>query len=146
MSARGYTYADDRRHTVYFDPEYKALSTALGKALPNLPIVTFVNASHDGNKILLFAGSDSDAGRYYLFDKTTKKLGEVLPARPGLAARTLASVQSVTYPAADGASVPAYLTLQRGARADAVEDRDVARTNDRALIARPMKRRRAAPA
>jgi len=98
----GYTYADDRRHTVYFDPEFKALSTALGKALPNLPIVTFVNASQDGNKVLLFAGSDSDAGRYYLFDKTTKALGEILPARSGLAGRTLASVQSVTYPAADG--------------------------------------------
>ena len=110
----GYTYADDRRHTVYFDPEYKALSTALGKALPNLPIVTFVNASQDGNRILLFAGSDSDAGRYYLFDKTTKALGEILPARPGLAGRTLAKVQSVTYPAADGTSVPAYLTLPAG--------------------------------
>lgn len=80
----GYTYADDRRHTVYFDPEYKALSAALGKALPNLPIVTFVSASADGNKILLFAGGDNDAGRYFLFDKTTKALGEILPApRPG---------------------------------------------------------------
>jgi len=46
----GYTYADDRRHTVYLDPEYKALSAALGKALPNLPIVTFVSASADGTR------------------------------------------------------------------------------------------------
>ncbi len=76
--------------------------------------MTFVNASQDGNKVLLFAGSDSDAGRYYLFDKTTKALGEVLPARPALAGRKLASVQSVTYPAADGTMVPAYLTLPAG--------------------------------
>jgi dipeptidyl aminopeptidase/acylaminoacyl peptidase len=110
----GYTYADDRRHTVYFDPEYKALSSALGKALPNLPIVTFVNASLDGKKVLLFAGGDNDAGRYFLFDKTTKALGEILPARPGLAGRTLASVKSITYPAADGTMVPAYLTLPAG--------------------------------
>ena len=110
----GYTYADDRRHVVYFDAEYKALATSLGKALPNLPLVTFVNASQDGNKVLLFAGSDSDAGRYYLFDKTDKSLGEVLPARSGLAGRTLASVKSVTYKAADGTVVPAYLTLPPG--------------------------------
>lgn len=110
----GYTYADDRRHTVYFDPEYKALSTALAKAIPSLPIVTFVNASQDGKKILLFAGSDSDAGRYYLFDRTSKSLGEVLPARPDLAGRTLASVRPITYPAADGTLVPAYLTVPAG--------------------------------
>jgi dipeptidyl aminopeptidase/acylaminoacyl peptidase len=110
----GYTYADDIRHTVYFDPEYKALSAALGKALPNLPSVTFINASNDGNKILLFAGGDNDAGRYFLFNKTTKSLGEILPARSGLAGRTLANVKPVSYPAADGTMVPAYLTLPPG--------------------------------
>ena len=110
----GYTYADVQRHTVYFDPEYKALSTALGKVLPNLPSVTFINASSDGNKILLFAGGDSDPGRYFLFNKTTKSLGELLPARAGLAGRTLASVKPVAYPAADGTMVPAYLTLPPG--------------------------------
>lgn len=110
----GYTYADERRHTVYFDPEYKALAASLRKVLPNLPLVTFVNASQDGNKVLLFASSDNDAGRFYLFDKAKKSLGEVMPVRAGLAGRTLASVKSVTYKAADGTVVPAYLTLPAG--------------------------------
>ena len=56
----GYSYAEDRRHTVYFDPNYDQLAKALSKALPNLPLVQFVTASADGNKILLFAGSDFD--------------------------------------------------------------------------------------
>jgi dipeptidyl aminopeptidase/acylaminoacyl peptidase len=110
----GYTYADERRHIVYFDPEYKALANSLKKVLPNLPLVDFVNASQDGNKVLLFAGSDSDAGHYYLFDKTKKSLGEVMPVRSGLAGRSLASVKSITYKAADGTMVPAYLTLPVG--------------------------------
>jgi dipeptidyl aminopeptidase/acylaminoacyl peptidase len=110
----GYTYADDRRHVVYFDPEYKALASSLGRVLPKLPLIDFVNASQDGNKVLLFAGSDSDAGHYYLFDKTKKSLGEVMSVRPGLANRTLASVKSITYKAADGTLVPAYLTLPPG--------------------------------
>ena len=107
----GYTYAEDRRRTVYFDPEYQRLAAGLSKALPKLPLVQFVTASADGNKVLLFAGSDSDPGRYYLFNKATKSLGEVMAARPELAGRTLASVKSVSYPAADGTQIPAYLTL-----------------------------------
>jgi dipeptidyl aminopeptidase/acylaminoacyl peptidase len=110
----GYTYADERRHVVYFDPEYKSLASSLGRALPKLPLINFVNASQDGNKVLLFAGSDADAGHYYLFDKTKKSLGEVMPVRPGLANRTLANVKSITYKAADGTLIPAYLTLPAG--------------------------------
>jgi dipeptidyl aminopeptidase/acylaminoacyl peptidase len=110
----GYTYAEDYRHTVYFDPEYKALSSALSNALPNHPDVTFVNASADGAKVLLFAGSDRDPGRYYLFNKTTKSLGQLMAVRPNLEGRTLAQVKPISYSAADGTVVPAYLTLPPG--------------------------------
>lgn len=113
----GYTYVDDYRHTVYFDPEYKALAASLGKALPNHPIITFINSSQDGNKVLLFAGSDQDPGRYYLLDKKTKSMGELMAARRTLAGRPLATVKPVTYSAADGTSVPAYLTLPAGKEA-----------------------------
>jgi dipeptidyl aminopeptidase/acylaminoacyl peptidase len=110
----GYTYSDERRHTIYFDPEYKALAASLGKALPHLPQVSFLNTSRDGSKVLLFAGSDDDAGRYYLFDKTKKTLGEVMPARTMLAARPLSKVTPVTYKSSDGTDIPAYLTLPVG--------------------------------
>lgn len=110
----GYRYTDDRRHTVYFDPQYKALAASLGKALPKLPLVTFINGSMDGQKILLYAGGDTDAGRYYLFDKSKKTLGELMPVRTNLAGRTLASVKPISYKAADGTAIPAYLTLPPG--------------------------------
>lgn len=110
----GYTYADDRRRVVYFDPEYKKLSSSLGKALPNLPLVNFVSASNDSQKVLLFAGGDSDPGRYYLYDKSSRSLGEVVQARPELARHSLASVKAINYPAADGTQIPAYLTLPAG--------------------------------
>ena len=113
----GYTYAEDYRRTVYFDAEFKALSSALSKALPNHPDVTFANASADGNKLLLFAGSDRDPGRYYLFDKISKSLGELMSVRPNLAGRTLAEVRPITYPASDGTVIPAYLTLPPGKEA-----------------------------
>lgn len=110
----GYTYVDEKRHTVYFDSEYQALRKSLAKALPNSPMIDFVSTSADGQKILLFAGSDTDPGRYYLFDKTKKSLGEVLVDRPQLAGRNFAPMKPVSYKAADGTIVPAYLTMPVG--------------------------------
>ena len=110
----GYTFADEKREAVYFDPEYKALAASLSKALPKLPIVSFVDASSDGRKLLIFAGSDNDPGRYYLFDRDSKRLNEAMLDRPQLEGRTLAQVKPVTIPAPDGAQIPAYLTLPPG--------------------------------
>lgn len=110
----GYTFADDTRHTVYFDPEFQSLAASLSKALPNLPLVNFVDSSADGRKLLIFAGSDTDPGRYYLFDRDKKTLNEAMLERPELEGRPLAQVKSVTIPAAGGVQIPAYLTLPPG--------------------------------
>lgn len=114
MKVIGYTYADESRHEVYFDPEFKALAESLSKALPNLPLIDFVDSSADGRKLLIFASSDTDPGRYYLFDRDTKTLNEAMLDRPELEGRTLAREKPVTITAVDGAQIPAYLTLPAG--------------------------------
>lgn len=113
----GYSYVEDKRQTVYFDPERKALAARLSKALPSLPLIQFVAASQDGSKILLFAGSDSDPGRYYWYDDTAKRLNELFLARPQLEKRQMAQVKPVSVQVADGTVVPAYLTLPAGKEA-----------------------------
>lgn len=110
----GYRFSDEQSKRVYFDPEFKALSESLSKALPNLPIVSFFDSTMDGSKLLVFAGSDNDPGRYYLFDRDRQALNETMLDRPQLEGRTLAQVKSVTIPAPDGAQIPAYLTLPPG--------------------------------
>lgn len=110
----GYSFAEDKRESVYFDPEYKALSASLGRAIPNLPLIEFEETSADGNRVLVFAGSDADPGRYFVFDKKAKKLAEVMLVRPELEGRTLASVKPVAVKAPDGVTIPAYLTLPPG--------------------------------
>ncbi len=107
----GYTYALEKRDAEFFDPEYKALISALGRAIPNLPIIRFERASADGNRMLIFAGSDNDPGRYFVYDKSTKKLAETLLVRPELEKQQLASVRPVSVKTADGTVIPAYLTL-----------------------------------
>ncbi len=109
----GASYATDKREAVFFDPALKALQASLAKALPGR-LITFVDASADENKLILFAGSDVDPGKYYLFDKKAKALTIILPTRPDLAGVTLATVKPITYKAADGTVIPAYLTLPAG--------------------------------
>ncbi|HWU79837.1 MAG TPA: S9 family peptidase, partial [Caulobacter sp.] len=110
----GASFATDRRQNVFFDPALRKLAASLSKALPGQPSISFVDASQDESRLLLWAGSDVDPGRYYLYDKATRGLSEVALDRPDLAEVKLATVQAVTYKAADGTQVPAYLTLPAG--------------------------------
>jgi dipeptidyl aminopeptidase/acylaminoacyl peptidase len=110
----GITYATEKREAVYFDPPLAALGRSLSKAIPGLPLIRFLDSSADESRLLLWAGSDTDAGRYYLFDKTTKQLGQLMLSRPQLENVPLAAMKPVRYKAADGTEIPAYLTLPPG--------------------------------
>ncbi|MEO7178497.1 MAG: S9 family peptidase, partial [Allosphingosinicella sp.] len=110
----GAAYSLEKPEAVYFDPTLAALGKSLSKALPGLPLVRFVDSSSDESKLLLWAGSDTDAGRYYLYDKAAKRLAELMLSRPPLENVPLATVKPVRYKAADGTEVPAYLTLPPG--------------------------------
>jgi dipeptidyl aminopeptidase/acylaminoacyl peptidase len=112
--AIGVTFTEDRRQIIYFEPEYSALARSLARAIPTLPLIDFIETSSDGNRVLVHAGSDSDAGRYYVFDRTAHTLNEILMARPQLENVAGANVRVVSYPATDGTQVPAYLTLPPG--------------------------------
>lgn len=110
----GATYAGEYRRTEFFDPALQKLRVSLGKALPGQPLVDFLDASEDEGKVLVFAGSDRDPGMFYLFDRTARKLEQLLPMRPQLAGLPLAEMRPVSYPAKDGTLIPAYLTLPVG--------------------------------
>jgi acetyl esterase/lipase len=110
----GVTYSTEKTHAVYFDPELQALGRSLSKALPGNPGIQFIDSNLDETKLLIQAGSDVDPGRYYVYDKAAKNLNEIMLVRPDLEGMTLAAVKPVTYRAADGTQVPAYLTLPPG--------------------------------
>jgi dipeptidyl aminopeptidase/acylaminoacyl peptidase len=110
----GASFATERRVASYFDPELRRLAEQLHRALPNLPIIDFVDASEDESKLLIWAGSDSDPGRYYLYDRATRQMNELMLSRPELEHVPLAPVRPVSYRAADGTMIPGYLTLPPG--------------------------------
>jgi len=110
----GYSYADDRTRTVYFDPEFQRLASSLGKALPSSPLINFSGASSDGNSLLIFAGSDTNPGTYYFLDRKTREMSELANVRPQLKNKVLSPVKAVTYKSRDGATIPAYVTIPAG--------------------------------
>lgn len=110
----GASYATEKRYVRYFDPVMDELATVLAGALPGRPPINIAGASSDENELLVIAASDTDPGMLYMFDQTAKSLSPLLPIREETVGRQLASMKAVTYTAADGTRVPAYLTLPPG--------------------------------
>jgi dienelactone hydrolase len=110
----GYSFATEKRQAGYFDPELKKLAASLSKALPNAELVYFVGMSADDQKLIVWAGSDTNPGQYYLFDKATKKVGPLFASRAELQGYALSPVKPVSIKAADGTMIPGYLTLPVG--------------------------------
>jgi dipeptidyl aminopeptidase/acylaminoacyl peptidase len=109
----GASYATDRRVAEYFDPEIRQLASSLQRVLGGRT-VNIIDATSDEQQLVIFASSDTDPGDYYLYDKTTRKLAQLLPARPELVGVPLGQMRAVQYPAADGTMIPGYLTLPAG--------------------------------
>jgi acetyl esterase/lipase len=110
----GVAYATDIGHARYFAPEIRDLLQALAKALPQQPLLRITDSSVDESRMLVFAGSDSDPGVYYIFDRKASRLETFLVARNQLEGVQLAKVKPIKYPAGDGVLIPGYLTLPPG--------------------------------
>jgi dipeptidyl aminopeptidase/acylaminoacyl peptidase len=110
----GVSYATEARNVEYFDAGLTRISRGLSNALPGKPLVSVLDASEDENRIVLVASSDTDPGMVYLYDKTTRELGELMPLRDPLAGREMAEMKPLSYAASDGTQIPGFLTLPPG--------------------------------
>jgi dienelactone hydrolase len=112
----GASYQTDIRNMVFFDAGLEKLAANLRKAVPKQPniSISIIDSSMDERKLLIFAGSDDDSGVYYLFDRDKHDLHILFPARPQLVGLPLANMKAISYRAADGTMIPAYLTFPPG--------------------------------
>ncbi len=79
----GASYATEQRREQ--NTSIRSSSTSpgsLAKALGGDKQVGIVDATADEGKLLIFASSDVEPGKYYLFDKGTKQLGEIVRRAP----------------------------------------------------------------
>ena len=113
----GATFVTERRQAIVTDGPLRRMTNALTRALAGRSVYV-IDSSDDATTHLVWAGADTDPGKYYLFTPATRQLRPLLAERPQLEGVALSPVQPVTYPAADGTMIPGYLTLPPG-RTDA---------------------------
>jgi dipeptidyl aminopeptidase/acylaminoacyl peptidase len=79
--------------------------------------VSLASWSADFKKLVLKIEGAEDAGTYFVVDLDTKKAHVLADAWPGVPAEQIGPVRWITYKAADGLEIPAYLTLPPGREA-----------------------------
>jgi dipeptidyl aminopeptidase/acylaminoacyl peptidase len=110
----GGTYLDDTTHYVFFEPAVQKHWDAILRAFPG-EHVNFVNASGDFKKILVQVEGANHGFIYELVDMSAGSTGRadfLGDVYKGL--QVPDEVRRVTYDAADGLKIPAYVTLPRG--------------------------------
>ncbi|HEU4617655.1 MAG TPA: alpha/beta fold hydrolase, partial [Gammaproteobacteria bacterium] len=111
---------EDRPVLNFFEPGIQRVHEMLAAEFPGMA-VNVIDEDWAERRYLVFVNSDRDPGTYYIFDSQARELKRFARAFPALGERELAVVQPITYPAADGTEIPAYLTLPpKGASGAAV--------------------------
>ena len=103
---------DSKGGVTWIDPDWKRLQEAVDAALPTTR--NFMSwARFDASRIVIRTESESQPPIYYLLDRSTHQLEEVVAAFPQLDEKVLSPRRFVHYAARDGLSIPANLTLPR---------------------------------
>jgi dipeptidyl aminopeptidase/acylaminoacyl peptidase len=97
----------------FFDPADQAVWSGIAKAYPG-EVVRLVSWSDDRQRIVVRVDGPSDGVSFGLIDLKTGAVRKIGDAYKGLAAEDISPVKTITYSAADGLAIPAYLTLPRG--------------------------------
>jgi dipeptidyl aminopeptidase/acylaminoacyl peptidase len=102
---------EDADHYVFFDPAIQKHWEAILRAYPD-EHVSFVSASADFQKFIVQVDGTRDGYGYRLVDLTTHRAEPLGDVYNELTANLMK--KRVTYKAADGLDIPAYLTLPPG--------------------------------
>ncbi|MFL6210061.1 MAG: S9 family peptidase [Pyrinomonadaceae bacterium] len=106
-------YIDDRQRFYFKDRTFAEDFKFLQKKLPNREI-SFDSSTSDEMTWLISAGSDTEPGEKYLFDRKSKKLELQYRIREKLPRAALAELKPIRYKSSDGLEIPAYLALPKG--------------------------------
>ncbi|RFP15899.1 MULTISPECIES: S9 family peptidase [unclassified Duganella] len=96
---------------IWFDPAWHAVQQSIDQALPGR--FNRITGNPKG-MVLVDSSSDVDPGSWYLLDTTNGKMRLVTTAKPKLADADMRPMETFTYAAADGLSIPAFLTRPAG--------------------------------
>ncbi len=107
------TLRDDDLERIYFDEAAARGWATLKASFPDRR-VTVVDRSDDFTKYVVLTDGKADAGSYLFVDIAAGKAIKVGSAYPGVPGEAVGDKRLITYKAADGLVIPAYLTLPPG--------------------------------
>ena len=96
----------------WFDGRWAGLQKAVDQAMPGR--INVLSGQPRG-LVLVFSYADVDPGRWFTLDTRTMSLRPVFVAQPEVDPARMRPMESLTYPAPDGLSIPAFLTRPAGA-------------------------------
>lgn len=94
--------------THWFEARWDQLQRSIDKVLPDT--VNVLGGDPHG-KVLVFSYADRDPGSWRLLDTRKMTLREVARSKPGIDPVAMRPMRTLSYAAADGTAIPAYLTL-----------------------------------
>lgn len=107
-------YNPDGVRYTFYDKVLQKLQGPIDEALEGYKIKRIVSMADDPRKVILYGESAEDAGTYYFVDFITGDFSLVGSRRPHIPAEWIAEQKALTYKAADGLEIHAYLTLPPG--------------------------------
>ena len=93
---------------VWFDARMDRIQRSIDAALPDT--INLLRPS-PGDRMLVKSYSDVDPGRWSMLDTKTMQLKPLAVALAQIDPKRMLAMRAIRYPARDGTSVPAYLTL-----------------------------------
>ncbi|HET6274742.1 MAG TPA: S9 family peptidase [Candidatus Cybelea sp.] len=102
----------DRTEWQVLDPSYRSDFEALAKL--HAGDIGFLSSTANGRRLIVDYLVDNGPVSYYSYDRMTKRGTFLFVSRPALLKYQLASMQPISYKAADGLTIHGYLTLPVG--------------------------------
>jgi dipeptidyl aminopeptidase/acylaminoacyl peptidase len=103
-------YSTDRPRLHFFDEAVEKISDKLATYFEGKS-VGVIDESWDRRYYIVHVDSDRDPGSFYRFNVKQNQLLSISRQYPLLETQSLAPMESIRYPARDGAEIPGYLTL-----------------------------------
>jgi dienelactone hydrolase len=100
----------------YLDPASPnaVLHKTLSQQFPD-SLVSFINFTDDGSKLLFYVYSDRDPGSYFLYDKKSGAADLLFAAAPEIDPDLMAERRPIRFKARDGLDIAGYFTFPKGA-------------------------------
>jgi len=111
----GVRYLTDARGTTWFDADMKAMQATVDAMLPNTVNLLTPPTRPEAPWVLVNAYADQFPSRTLLFNSETARLTTVGGSHPNIKPEQMARQTLVHYPARDGMTIPAWLTVPQGA-------------------------------